>query len=124
LQDYTTEQVMIPDMSDFGISAVHELIGLADLLRNGRREGRWTSITATLNPDASLPADESTLCEARPISYNLRGLLIDLGSQRHVLQSARVARVETAADGSREVTFVPGSSDVVSTIHVPLDPVE
>lgn len=121
MQQHTTEQIRVPDAAGFGAPAILELIELGQLLKDGRRQSTWTSMSTTLSPDTRLPEDGGSLLIVQQATYNLEGRQIELGRVRTILDSVRLTQSEADGQGRRHVVMVPGRSDKMTAIHEPLD---
>lgn len=118
IQDHTTEQIVIPDLDAFEQPARHELLELAELLRNGRRESTWSSWSTTLT-NSHLPESGAALLIENDLAYNLDGKIIRLGRVRRIFRSVQVAAAEPDANGNLAVRFVPKFCSEMTTVHLP-----
>jgi hypothetical protein len=119
MQQHTHQQIHIPNTADLDLSAILELIELGQLLKEGRLQSRWTTMSTTLTPGTRLPEDGGALLVVQQVAYTLEGRLIDLGRVQRIFASVRLTHSETESDGRRHVTMVPGHSDTLTTIHEP-----
>jgi hypothetical protein len=116
IQDHTTEQITIPDLTQLSSNAGRELLHTAQLLQAGSLAATWSNLTETVPAGAIDPhADLSTPSPAvyvKPLIATIGEQQVPLGYRRAALASARVESITHSADGQQlQLKLVPGDDN-------------
>jgi hypothetical protein len=122
IQDYTTEQLSIPDLTQMSGDEGVELVHIARLLRLGSYEATWTRLAEavpsdTLDPQADLDT-ASPVIAIRPLIAKIGDTEVMLGYRRARLASARIGALTPRPDGTILVELVPGDDDTAIIEHI------
>ena len=127
IQDHSTEQITIPDLTTVTRSAAGELIRLAHLLREGSVAVEWNEFdmeisVSTIDVPIGAGGPPAPMSIQQPCIAHLNGREVVLGSVRWDLASARVESVTEAADSVVRVRFVPGENRTAKLAYAPPKP--
>ncbi|MFI5954934.1 hypothetical protein [Cryptosporangium sp. NPDC051539] len=121
IQNYTTVQLQVPDLSQIDMREVRTLIEIAALLRDGSLPIQWTSFLAHASDE---PTDEVfQIIVDQPLSIVANGISVLLGYRRIHFPEAQVDRsvAPVEHDGHFDIVLVPpANSDArASFIFIP-----
>ncbi|MEU0936090.1 hypothetical protein [Embleya sp. NPDC005971] len=119
IQEHTTTQVAIPDLTTFTVAQARHVIRAARLLRGETLTGRWTDIELDI-PDSEtfaphVGSEPSSWRLEQPLSLVINGAYLDLGYERTLLRSARVEHRTTPT--GPEYALVAGDDNTTETTH-------
>lgn len=123
LQDHTSEQLMVPDLTKTTRREAQQLVRAARLLQAGSYATTWDDLVVSVPggavvPDAtSVPAGPATFED--PLTVRLQDQEIALGRRRLRLASARVMAVDPDEGGLQVLRFVPGDDSQALVEFVP-----
>jgi hypothetical protein len=129
VQDHTTEQIAIPDLTTVSRTSAGELIRLARLLQEGHVVVEWNHLDLNLEVPEGMdavpveaggpPRPESVLL---PCLVRLDDRDIVLGSVRYELSAAQVESVTPTDTGIARVRLVPGDDRTARLVYEPPSP--
>lgn len=123
IQEHTTEQIHIPDLTEMTRSEAGDLARVARLLQLSSYQTAWTELVVTV--DASGVAADATSASAgplvteQPLVARIGTQEIGLGVRKLQLASAKVAEVINDEDGHAQVRFIPGDDPTGVVEYVP-----
>ncbi|GAA2886893.1 hypothetical protein Acy02nite_24280 [Actinoplanes cyaneus] len=115
IQDYTDEQIVVPDFSHMHRKEAIQILNAATLLRAGSYGITWTSFTeelraGTIDPAADLSV-ASPLVIVKPLVVRVGELDIPLGFARTTFNAARIESAQPKEGGGLIVVFAPGDDN-------------
>jgi hypothetical protein len=122
IQDHTTEQIMIPDLTTVSWNTASELIRLAHLMQKGSVAVEWNEFDVeipegTLDGTVTMSGPTAPLSFQRPCVLRLDGRDIELGSVQYDMASARVESATSTEDGALRLRFVPGEDRTAMLVY-------
>jgi hypothetical protein len=123
IQDHTSEQITIPDLTTVTRGDAGGLVRVAHLLREGSARVKWTPFDLGL-PEAPAAAGDPPrpMSIERPCTVHLNGREIVLGTVRYELASAQIESVTPMEGGVVLVRFVPGEDQTATLVYEPPQP--
>jgi hypothetical protein len=123
IQDHTSEQITIPNLTTVTRGDAGGLARVAHLLREGSAKVRWTPFDLRLPKAPAAAGDRpGPMSIERPCTVHLNGREIALGTVRYELASAQIESVTPMEDGVVRVRFVPGEDQTATLVYEPPQP--